>query len=47
MFYFSNPNGEKGTIPGVEELDPFLARQASQIGFCSSPIANKHQISDM
>jgi hypothetical protein len=43
----SNPNGEDGAMPGAETMDPFLAKQHSQLGFCSAPVTNKHQISDM
>lgn len=43
---FSNPNGEKPS-PDAETLDPFLARMPAQMGFCSSPLPNKHQISDI
>lgn len=44
---FSNPNGEDGAMPGAETLDPFLAKVHPQMGFCSSPFPNKHQISDI
>jgi hypothetical protein len=44
---YSNPNGEDGKNPSVETLDPFLAKMPSQLGFCSSPVSNKHQISDI
>lgn len=47
MPWFSNPNGEKGTIPDAEAMDPFLTKEHSQLGFCSAPIMNKHQISDI
>jgi len=47
MTSFSNPNGEDGAMPSVETLDPFLSRQPSSIGFCSSPLPNKHQIGDI
>jgi len=44
---FSNPNGEGGAMPTVETLDPFLAKRGSSVGFCSSPIPNKHSISSI
>jgi len=45
---FSNPNGEGGgSMPTVEALDPFLAKQPSSVGLCSSPFPNKHQISSI
>lgn len=44
---YSNPNGEDGAMPDAETLDPFLARQHSQTGFCSAPIQNKHQVSSI
>lgn len=44
---YSNPNGEDGAMPSAETLDPFLAKRPSSVGFCSSPIANKHQISNL
>jgi len=47
MPWFSNPNGEDGAMPAVETLDPFLAKVPSQMGFCSSPFPNKHQISSI
>ena len=47
MNWFSNPNGEGGSMPTVENLDPFLAKQSGQLGFCSSPIPNKHAISSI
>jgi hypothetical protein len=43
---WSNPNGEKPS-PDAETLDPFLARQHPQMGFCSSPFPGKHQISSI
>jgi len=43
----SNPNGEDGAMPTVETCDPFLAKRPSAMGFCSSPIPNKHQISSI
>lgn len=44
---YSNPNGEDGAMPTAETLDPFLAKQHSQMGFCSAPVSNKHQISSI
>jgi hypothetical protein len=41
---FSNPNGEDGAMPTAETLDPLLAKMPSLIGFCSSPISNKHSV---
>ena len=43
---FSNPSGSK-PAPDAETLDPFLAKYPSQLGFCSAPISNKHQISSI
>lgn len=43
---FSNPSGSKPS-PDAETLDPFLAKEHSQLGFSSAPVTNKHQISSI
>jgi hypothetical protein len=43
---FSNPSGSKPS-PDAETLDPFLARYPALAGLSSSPVGNKHQISNI
>lgn len=42
---YDNPNGAKPS-PDAETLDPFLARMPGPAGLSSSPVMNKHQVSD-